>query len=104
MEDLIKALQILWKFFKNPETKWPTSCEHDILYVGEVDMSKIDGETVRELGKLGFIPGLDSDYPYVVEELGEDFEGEFSEITDEQWEKIKGNLYGVFYSFRFGSY
>lgn len=102
MEDLIKALQILWKFFKNPENKWPTACDHDILYVGEVDMSKIDGETVRELSKLGFIPCLDSDYRYVREELGDNFV--FSEITDEQWENIKGYLYGVFHSYRFGSY
>ena len=38
MEDLIKALQILLKY-GNP--KYPTVCEHDILYIVGIDLEKI---------------------------------------------------------------
>ena len=52
MEDLIKALQILLKY-GNP--KYPTVCEHDILYIVGIDLKKISIEDITELENLGFI-------------------------------------------------
>ena len=51
MEDLIKALQILLKY-GNP--KYPTVCEHDILYIVGIDLKKINIEDITELENLGF--------------------------------------------------
>lgn len=51
MEDLIKALQILLKY-GNP--KYPTVCEHDILYIVGIDIEKISIEDINELENLGF--------------------------------------------------
>lgn len=51
MEDLIKALQILLKY-GNP--KYPTVCEHDILYIVGIDLKKISIEDITELENLGF--------------------------------------------------
>jgi hypothetical protein len=51
MEDLIKALQILLKY-GNP--KYPTVCEHDILYIVGIDLKKISIEDINELENLGF--------------------------------------------------
>jgi len=51
MEDLIKALQILLKY-GNP--KYPTVCEHDILYIVGIDLEKISIEDITELENLGF--------------------------------------------------
>ena len=50
MEDLIKALQI---FSKYTDTKFPTHCEHDALYV-MVDPSKVSGEDLEALEGLHF--------------------------------------------------
>lgn len=51
MEDLIKALQILLKY-GNP--KYPTVCEHEILYIVGIDLKKISIEDINELENLGF--------------------------------------------------
>lgn len=50
MNDLIKALQI---FAKYTDTRCPTSCEHDILYV-QVSSEEVTEEDKIELEKLGF--------------------------------------------------
>jgi hypothetical protein len=50
MEDLIKALQI---FLKYGNKKYPTSCEHDILYV-DVDPSIVSDKDKKTLDELGF--------------------------------------------------
>ena len=71
MKDLIEALTILLKYMIDPTHRWPTACEHDILYVCGIDLSKIPVEDVRKLSKLGFLPGSDdSDYDLVEEILG----------------------------------
>lgn len=106
MEDLIKALTILKKYLKDRYDKYPTLCEHDILYVCGIDLPKIPVEEVRLLDELGFIPGLDNgDYNFIEETLGYDFAitGNFKEITSEQWDMIKNSLSDCFHSFRFGS-
>lgn len=50
MEDLIKALQI---FLKYCNKKYPTSCEHDVLYV-DIDPSVVSDEDKKTLDELGF--------------------------------------------------
>ena len=55
MDDLIKALTILNKYLDGYNKKYPTSCEHDGLYV-QVDYKKISQEDINELETLGFIP------------------------------------------------
>ena len=50
MEDLIKALQI---FLKYNDAKYPTSCEHDCLYV-HIYPSLVSEEDKKELVTLGF--------------------------------------------------
>ena len=52
MEDLIKALQILLKY-GNP--KYPTVCEHDILYIVDIDASMISQTDKEELEQLDFL-------------------------------------------------
>jgi hypothetical protein len=52
MEDLIKALQIFLKY-GNP--KWPTHCEHDVLYIMEIKPSDVSDEDKVSLDELGFI-------------------------------------------------
>jgi hypothetical protein len=52
MKDLIEALQILGKYQK--ETRWPTHCEHDVLYVGGIDEGAIPSDEVARLDDLGF--------------------------------------------------
>lgn len=50
MDDLIKALQI---FRKYTDALYPTSCEHDCLYV-HVDPEKVSSADKMELERLGF--------------------------------------------------
>jgi hypothetical protein len=52
MQDLIKALQI---FAKYTDTKWPTHCEHDEMFV-MVDPSDVSPEDLEVLEALSFTP------------------------------------------------
>jgi len=52
MEDLIEALQI---FLKYRNKKFPTHCEHDILYVCGIDQAAVSGEDKFRLAELGFL-------------------------------------------------
>ena len=58
MENLIKALIIISKYLEGYYKDYPTSCEHDVLYV-HVNYEKISQEDLVELDKLGFIPNDD---------------------------------------------
>lgn len=51
MEDLIKALQIFLKY-GNPG--WPTHCEHDVLWICEIDPNEVSDEDKKQLDGLGF--------------------------------------------------
>lgn len=55
MDDLIKALTILNKYLEGYKKEYPTSCEHDVLYV-HVDYKNISQEDLNELETLGFRP------------------------------------------------
>jgi hypothetical protein len=72
MNDLIEALQI---FAKYSDTKWPTHCEHDVMYI-LVSPSLVSSEDKKRLDELGFLSESDDD-----------------EDDDD----------AVFYSYRFGS-
>lgn len=50
MENLIKALKI---FAKYTNKKYPTGCEHDVLYV-YVNPSIVSEEDIKKLEELGF--------------------------------------------------
>jgi hypothetical protein len=54
MSDLIKALQI---FLKYGDPRWPTHCEHDVMYIIGIDPEKVSAEDREELGRLGFSVG-----------------------------------------------
>ena len=55
MEDLIKALQI---FLKYDDSKYPTACEHDVMYVC-VEPDKVSDEDIVYLQVLGFFADRD---------------------------------------------
>ena len=57
MANLIKALQIFLKY-GNP--RWPTNCDHDLLYV-DIDSNKVSDEDKKELEVLGFFPSNEDD-------------------------------------------
>jgi len=58
MEDLIKALQIFLKY-GNPYA--PTHCEHDVLYICNIDHDAVTPEDEATLKELGFERGLGDD-------------------------------------------
>lgn len=101
MKELIEALQIMLRYFKDADEKFPTHCEHDILYVWGVDFDKIPLEDVLRLYELGFIPGGDYDCEAIDEVIGE--ENDFKDMTAEQWNEIKGNIDECFRSYKYGS-
>ena len=51
MNDLITALSILLKY-GNPA--YPTCCEHDILYINEINPDDVSSEDIEKLSNLGF--------------------------------------------------
>ena len=55
MEDLIKALTILNKYLEGYHKEYPTTCEHDVMFV-QVDYTKISQDDLIELETLGFRP------------------------------------------------
>jgi len=56
MEDLIKALKIFLKY-GNP--RWPTHCEHDVMYIMEIDPTDVSEEDTIALNELGFQVSLE---------------------------------------------
>jgi uncharacterized protein CbrC (UPF0167 family) len=58
MDDLIEALQIFRKY-KNE--KWPTHCEHDVLYIMAVTKDEVSEEDQKRLDELGFTYGESDD-------------------------------------------
>ena len=58
MEDLIKALQIFLKYVTPGSfgEKYPTTCEHDMLFVNCVSPDMVSEEDKEELKNLGFVP------------------------------------------------
>lgn len=51
MSELIEALQIFLKY-GNP--RWPTHCEHDVMYIMEIESAKVSEEDKARLEELGF--------------------------------------------------
>jgi hypothetical protein len=43
----------------DPEEKWPTHCEHDVLHVCHIDPEDVSEEDTKRLDELGFIPDED---------------------------------------------
>lgn len=105
MKDLIEALTIIQNCLLDPETRWPTSCEHDLLYVYGVNFDKVTVDMIHKLAKLGFYPGSDDDDVILIQcnDEGEYVEIDFDTIDEDTWDSIKHNLTDCFRSFRFGS-
>jgi len=61
MKDLIEALTILAKYM-DPEEKWPTACEHDVLYVCNVEAEDVSDDDLKRLKELGFSPSEDGGF------------------------------------------
>jgi hypothetical protein len=59
MENLIRALTIISKYLDGYNKDYPTSCEHDVLFV-HVDYNKITQDDLNELKILGFVPNVNS--------------------------------------------
>lgn len=51
MDDLIAALTIFAKYKKN---QFPTTCEHDVLYVVGIKFDEVSEDDRTELKRLGF--------------------------------------------------
>ena len=51
MEKLIEALQI---FLKYKNAKYPTDCEHDALYIMEINIADVSEEDIEHLKELHF--------------------------------------------------
>lgn len=94
LNDFIKGLDILSKHQENGDVHG----SHEIVYVSGVDLKSISLEEVQELGKLGFIPGDDSES--VTELIQEEFDhdlwetglktGGVQNLTQEEWDWLKG--------------
>lgn len=54
MKDLIEALQIFMKYCG--DVKYPTTCEHDELYINCVKPEQVTEEDLKRLDELGFFP------------------------------------------------
>ena len=106
MKDLIEALKLLWPCLKDPNTKWPTACEHDMLYICGIIMDKVDAVLVHKLAKLDFMPGSDEDYRYTsIYNEDNEYEGDvdFEHIDEDTWNNMKHEITNCFRSYRFGS-
>ena len=101
MEKLIEALNFIMGFMKNPKTEWPTACEHDILYVCNVDLKRMSFEDVKKLDELGFSVGSDDDWSIFTELFGDDFS--YDDMTEEQWLEVRGELTDCVMSSEYGS-
>lgn len=62
MKDLIEALTIIMKYCGND--KYPTCCEHDVLYLPNVDYDSVSAEDKKRLKQLGFDYNTDGDYGF----------------------------------------
>lgn len=58
MNDLISALIILMKYCG--DDKYPTHCEHDVLYFPNVKYNSVSLQDKEDLEKLGLIEDEDS--------------------------------------------
>lgn len=93
MEELIRALNIFSKYLKDDYSReFPTSCQHDVLYVCGLDLKKMDASTVSRLIELGFYPGSTEDTNYY-----------WDNLTQEEWEQRWPFLVDCFHSYKYGS-
>ena len=101
MKDLIKALQFILQFMKDPDDKYPTACGHDTLYIWGIDFSKMSYQDVKKLLDYEFFPGTDDDWDIIVDYLGED--NGWDDLTEETWLALRYNISDCVHSYRYGS-
>ena len=86
----------------DPDCKFPTACEHDMLYVWGIDLTKMSYQDILRLLEYGFIPGMDDEYDDVAEYLGECFDWE-DDLTEEAWLQLREQLSNCVHSYEYGS-
>lgn len=59
MKDLIEALTILAKY-ADPQDRYPTHCEHDVLYVKGPSRQKIREDDAKRIHALSFSWDIDT--------------------------------------------
>ena len=59
MNDLITALQILSSYCNKDTSKFPTHCEHDVMYITCVKPQDVSEKDLQTLELLGFSPSKD---------------------------------------------
>mgnify|MGYP003971689971 FL=1 len=67
LDALIKALQIFRKY-GNPQ--WPTHCEHDTLYIADIDPDEVSADDIEELEELGFLVDEDGEGGFISYRFG----------------------------------
>lgn len=103
--NLINALQILLKYQKS-DTCHYTGCEKSIFIVYIDDINDVTNEDFKQLFKLGFFAGLDSDCPdnEVDSEIHQQHLGGLSDnISDDDIIYLKEHCSNAFSSFEHGS-
>lgn len=58
MENLIEALKI---FLKYKNEKWPTHCEHDVLWIIGITKEEVSDDDVKKLEELDFFYSNEDD-------------------------------------------
>lgn len=102
MKKLIEALQFISQFMKDPDCEYPTGCEHDVLYVWGVDLTKMSYQDVWYLiDTCEFMPGVDDDYHTVRECLGDCWD--WDDLTEEAWFRLRDELSSCVHSYKYGS-
>ena len=102
MKKLIEALQFIMKFMVNPDSNYPTACEHDDFYVWDVDLTRMSYQDVRYLlDTCNFMPGMDDEFSIVLEYVGED--NGWDDLTEEDWLQLRTELSSCVHSFKYGS-
>lgn len=58
MDDLIEALNLVRPYMSDYGMKYPTGCDHDVLWLN-VDADSIPADVIARLETLSFIPSED---------------------------------------------
>ena len=51
MKNLLRALQV---FLKYGNHKYPTSCDHDVMYIMGINIADVSSRDIKKLDELGF--------------------------------------------------
>lgn len=86
---------------EDPDCKFPTACEHDMLSVWGIDLTKMSYQDILRLLEYGFIPGMDDEFSVVLEYVGEG--NGWDDLTEEDWLQLRTELSSCVHSYEYGS-